>query len=235
MSYMTTELITGAYYASGIVSREFETVSGGQIADGLQFLNDILAEKAIDSGMIPYETTYNMNLVTGQTVYTIPNLVEISTITFFLDGVRYSMAYSGRNNYFGSPRVDGITTLPYQWYFERGLGGGKLYIYFGPDRNYPLEIHGLFRLDNVVLGQDLSLSIDQFYLTYLRYCLTDRLCAEYEYVTPVNVIRQLSKYESWINKKSRVLDMRMRKVSTLGSQNYGGWAQINLGKGFTPV
>jgi len=232
MAYMTTELITGAYYSSGVVSREFETVSGGQINDGLLWLNDILTEKDVDQGMIPYESTYTQNFITGQKVYSIPDLTQIDTLVFYLDQVRYAMTYSKRNAFFGSSRVENIQTLPFEWYWERQFGGGNLHIYFAPDRDYPMEIHGVFRLTEVALGQDLSLTLDQFYRTYLRYALSDRICSEYNFVTPPNVLRQLSKYEAWINKKSRIIDLRLQKVSTLQKRGVFNWAFVNLAKGW---
>lgn len=232
MAYTTNELISGAYYAAGIVSREFETVSGAQIGDGLVWLNNILTEKTVDDGMVPYEGTYTTNFVVGQEVYDIPNLIQVDTLVFFLDQVRYAMKYEQRNDYFGSSRVENIQTLPFQWYWERGFGGGKLYIYFKPDRTYPMELHGIFRLSTVSLGQDLSLTIDEFYITYLRYALADRICAEYNFTTPANVLRQLGKYESFISKKSRVLDLRINKTSTLQQGGTFNYAFINLGKGW---
>ncbi len=475
MPYTTNQLITGAYYAAGVVSREFETVSGGQISDGLGWLNDILTEKRVDNGMVPYETKFSFIANPGQETYWIPDLIQVDTFVFYLDKVRYSLQYTKRNQYFGSPRVEDIRTLPYQWYFERKVGGGNLHIYFLPDRNYPMELHGTFGIDPVVLNQDLldytsvfdlgiptfygpynyppSLApgqlvvtvptqsgsvvvdlmgdypnigtlinyinsgiipgvnarlnindlqlysttepptpfyiqtsgfapngtrfintvsaqvgtdlsstyfdgnqgigatltsttngaliidsyavqvddrilvtgqtnpaqngsyeqttlgtvsspwvltrttnydqsyqieqgdiftesiyglsfvqtsdvslvgtsaigfadiatltfsnfstigqaayevvnptgFDQFYITYLRYALADRICAEYNYDTPANVMRQLGKYESWINKKSKLIDLEMKKVSTLQRKNYYGWAYINLGRGW---
>ena len=159
MTYTTNSLISGAYYAAGIVSREFETVSGQQVTDGLTWLNNIIAEKVVDDGMIPYESTYTFNAVTGQEPYVIPNLIAIDTLSFTLNTVRYSMAYTPRNQYFGSNRVNQINSLPFQWYFERGVGGGTLYIYFNPDREYPIEIHGIFRMTSVALGQNLSSNV----------------------------------------------------------------------------
>jgi len=232
MAYTTTELITGSYYSSGVVSREFETVSGGQISDGLNWLNDIITEKNVDQSMIPYESTYEADFVEGQKVYPIPDLIQIDTLVFYLDQVRYAMTYDKRNQFFGASRVENIQSLPFEWYFERQFGGGDLHIYFAPDRDYPMEIHGVFMLPSVTLGQDLSLTLDQFYRTYLRYALSDRICAEYNYVTPPNVMRQLSKYESWIAKKSRIIDLRMQKVSTLQRRGTFNWAFVNLGKGW---
>jgi hypothetical protein len=479
MAYTTNQLISGAYYASGVVAREFETVSGNQISDGLGWLNDILTEKRVDDGMIPYETKYSFIAQTGVETYFIPNLISIDTLVFYLDEVRYAMVYTKRNQYFGSPRVENINTLPYEWYFERKVGGGNLHIYFKPDRNYAMEVHGAFGLNTVSLGENLlsnttianlgvptffgtgvlnpgqlvittpsnsttkvvdlmgvypnigalinyinsgiipgvqanievndfvlssttsppiaiyvrtdgyppngtrfignvaaattaslnatysngtngigatltsnvnavltidgyavqlndrvlvknqdvryngsyslttlgtvsvpwvltrttnydqpveievgdlftvvngtvnagltyvqldevstigngtddsaiefsvfnaisfsnfstignplyevfnSGGFDQFYLTYLRYCLADRICAEYQYDTPPNVIRQLQKYESWINKKSKLIDLEMVKQSTLQKRGSFNYAFVNLGKGWT--
>ena len=233
MAYTTNQLISSSYYTAGIVSREFETVSGAQIGDGLTWLNNIITEKNVDEGMIPYETTYNANFVIGQETYFIPNLIQIDTLTFFLDEVRYAMKYEKRNAYFGSSRVENIKTLPFEWYFERQLGGGNLSIYFQPDQNYPMEIHGIFNIPTVALGQDLSLVFDEFYTTYLHYCLAERMCAEYAYDVPPGVTKQLGKYEAWINKNSRVLDLRLTKTSTLQKRGSFNYAFINLGKGWT--
>jgi hypothetical protein len=232
MAYTTNQLISGAYYAAGVVSREFETVSGSQIGDGLIWLNNIITEKNVDEGMIPYETTYTSNFVVGQEIYFIPNLIQIDTLVFFLDEVRYAMKYTKRNAYFGTSRVENIQTLPYEWYFERQFGGGNLYIYFQPDRTYPFEIHGIFNLPTVSLGQDLSLTLDEFFITYLRYALADRICAEFSYTTPENVLRQMSKYEAFINKNSRILDLRLSKTSTLQKRGSFNYAFINLGHGW---
>lgn len=235
MAYTTNQLIAGAYYASGVVSREFETVNGTQFADGLGWLNDIITEKTVDDGMVPYETTYDLNLVTGQEMYFIPDLISVDTFTFYLDAVRYSMKYTQRNEYFGATRVENVETLPFQWYVERCFGGANLYVYFPPNQDYPAVIHGVFRLQTVAAFQDLSLTLDEFMRTYFRYALADRICCEYEIQTPANVMRQLNKYESWINKKSRILDMRINKLSTLqGNSNSINYAYVNLGHGWMP-
>lgn len=69
MAYTTLQLINNAYYESGIVSRGFETVSGQQANDGLQFLNDLIADKTVENGLIPYYQEYNFTAVTGQERY----------------------------------------------------------------------------------------------------------------------------------------------------------------------
>lgn len=161
MAYTTNQLITESFYAAGVVSRQFATVSGQQVLDGLRWLNNIIDEKAIDIGMIPYETVYQFDSEVNVEEYFIPNLQKINTLVFYIENVRYSMTFEKRNQYFGASRVDNIQALPFNWYFENCFGGGKLYIYFKPDQAYPMTIHGVFRLENVSLGQDLAANVSQ--------------------------------------------------------------------------
>lgn len=232
MADTALQLITGAYHASGVIGREFDTVGGMEASEGLEWLNDILSEKTVDQTMVPYESTFNFNFEIGKEKYFIPDLITIDTFVFFFNGVRFAVGYTKRNAYFGSPRVQNINALPYQWYFERQLGGGNLYVYFQPQSEYPCEIHGIFRMPQVTLMQDLSLSLDRFYLTYLRYALAERICSEYAYNIPPNVTLQLSKYTKWIASQSRLMDLRMTKSSTLSGQGGYNWAQINISPGY---
>ena len=156
MTYTVTNLITDAYYASGIVSREFETVTGQQGYVGLQVLNDILSDKTIDKGMIPYYSKYEFFAVAGQEMYFIPNLEELETLTFFINNVRYQMREVDRIKYFGSPRANNINSLPFNWHLERCIGGANIYLYFFPQTDYPIEAWGQFRLSSVSLNQDLG-------------------------------------------------------------------------------
>lgn len=232
MAYTTNNLIADAFYASGVASREFETVTGQQISDGLQWLNNIITEKVVDESMIPYESIYSASFVIGQEVYSIPNMISIDTLVFYKNSVRFQMKYTKRNAYFGSNRVENIQSLPYSWFWERQLGGGNLYIYFEPDQAYPFEVHGVMRLSEVTLGQDLSLTLEQFYTTYLRYALADRICAEYALDSPPRVMAQLDKYQAFISKKSRILDLSINKSSTLQNNVGLSWSFVNLGRGF---
>lgn len=156
MAYTVTKLINDSYYASGIVSRDFETVSGSQLNDGFDFLNDILADKTIEKDMIPYYLKYNFFAQAGVEKYFIPNLEEAETLTFFINSVRYQMCPTEMHQYFGSSRAVNITSLPFSWHLERCVGGAYIYMYFLPDTNYPIELWGQFRLAEVTLNQDLT-------------------------------------------------------------------------------
>lgn len=156
MAYTVSQLIAEAFYTSGIVSRQFQTVAGDQEAVGLLKLNEILTDTLIEDDMIPYfNTGYNFNLIAGQEKYFIPNMTELETFTFFIDSVRYSAFKKSTDKYFGSARANNILSLPFSWNAERTTGGMNLFLYFFPQQNYPAQLTGWFTLQPVALNQDL--------------------------------------------------------------------------------
>lgn len=156
MAYLAQTLVTRSWFLSGIVSRGAQVPSGDQITDGLQMLNDLLNFKQIETDLIPYWTYVLMPLVGGQEYYYMPNVAEIETSTFNIGVVRYPMERANRRAYFGSSRVDNIQTLPYDWQYNRGEGGGTLSMYFLPQSNYPFKFMAKMFLTNVTLQEDLT-------------------------------------------------------------------------------
>ncbi len=335
MSYTVLKLITNAYYISGIVSRDFQTVQGSQFADGLQALNEIISDKTVEDDMVPYYSNYTFPAAQGLQRYFIPNLIELETLVFFIGTIRYEMTNLHRRKYFGSSRADQIQSLPFTYHLERTTGGAFIFLYFLPNTAYPMELWGQFSLTQVALNQDLTnrlttinlgaigisgagalginefvingfdltggyataqalavainniqndvraqvllgemtltsasdivistlgtqsvtnhvtfinfstidtipknqtyfpMVLDQFYITYLKYALANRLCFEFDYAVPPGISLQLAKYESMISKKSQQLDLRMEKISTLGTGTGINYAQVNLGHGWT--
>lgn len=159
MSYTVLKLINDAYYISGIVAREFQTVQGQEANDGLDILNDLLTDKTVENDMIPYFQKYSFPAINGQESYYIPNLIELQTLVFFIQNVRYQMNEIPMRQYFGSSRANNITSLPFTWHVQRQPGGATIYLYFLPNTNYPMEAWGLFRLNEVSINQDLTSNI----------------------------------------------------------------------------
>jgi hypothetical protein len=235
MAYLTSQLISDSYYLSGIVSRDFETVTGSQTSDGLRLLNEVIADRTIDESTIPYTDKFTLTASPGVSEYFIENIIDIDVFVFYIQSIRYQTRNQGRQDYFGSFRPTNIQSLPWNWHFERQFGGGKLFLYFVPDTNYPLEIWGSFRLSSVTLFQDLSLTLDQFYTNFLQYLLAERLCQFNSYRVPANVQMQLQKYFKWIANSSNVLDLRQQKLSSLSGGEAINYAIVNLSGGWLPV
>ena len=91
MAYYTKQLITRAYYLSGLVSRGLQTPTAEQIEDGLELLNDLLGFSGSDLTLIPYFSRYEFESVPGQEEYFISNLVNVETLTYNLGPARFSM------------------------------------------------------------------------------------------------------------------------------------------------
>ena len=233
MAYTTTQLITNAWYLSGVVARGLEIVDGAQITEGLNLLNALLAIKTANNRLIPYYTFYSLNLITNQESYFIPNLISIETITFNIEDVRYSMLKMSRKPYFGSARVDAIDALPFSWHVERSVGGATFYVYYLPSDTYLCKIWGKFSLAEVALGQDLSLTLDLFYIEYLRYALAEYICADYNITFQPQSMSKLTEYEQIITDISPI-DLSMTKLSTLQSNFDINWGDVNIGKGWRP-
>ena len=340
MAYTVTNLVTDAFFISGIVSRDFERPTGAQFEVGLNVLNNIISDKTIESDMIPYYTKYTFNAIAGVETYFIPNLEAIDTLVFFIDGVRYQMREIDRIQFRGSPRAK-VSSLPFNWNLEKCLGGALISLYFFPNEAYPMELWGLFRLASVALNQDLlststmanlgtvtifgtspaagiltsgelvvngidlagiyntpaalasyintgiipnvsallvgsnltltaipgaSINIltlgtvdplvglnfsnfslltgvrastfaptglDEFYTSYLKFSLADRLCTEYNFIVPPGVVKQLEQYQRWISKRSGGLDLNTQLLSTLQGTSAFNYATVNLGLGWT--
>jgi hypothetical protein len=233
MAYSATLLITRAYYLSGIVARELQTVSGSQITDGLFLLNELLDFKATQTTLIPYYKRYEFPLVYGQESYFIENLYQIETVTFNQGVVRYPVTNTSRSQYFGQGRVDGITSLPINSHAEREKGGMRIYFYFLPDYPYPAKLTGKFALTDVALNTDMSTVYDGFYIAYLRYALARYICQEFKISFPLENQKQIEIMEknlTWVSPP----DLTMRKTNLISNKNSVNWQQINIGKGWYP-
>jgi hypothetical protein len=232
MSYTAQQLITRSFYLSGIIARNLQQPTGDQITDGLVLLNALLDFKQIEIEYIPY-STYNTSIVCvpGQEEYFIPNCAAIESVTFNIDVLRYPMDYVSPRNYFGSGRVDNISSLPYSWTYLREVGGGNLFMYFLPEGEYPLKILGKFFLTDVQLNTDLTLTLDTSYIEYLRYALAQYMCSEYGVGFNPESEKILISYK----RKLMYLtppDLSMEKSTILSDIPGFNYGDVNIGRGW---
>ncbi len=237
MPYTTTQLVNESFYLSSVVSEEFETVSGYQLNEGIDLLNKLISFKAVDDRLIPFFTTYNFDATSSPSTekYNIPGLIEVETLTFVWQTIRYPMQLLSRSEYFATGRANNISTLPSCYFIEKRLGGCDLYMYPLPNIDYTFEIHGKFRLVPVVQGENLLLKYDTFYIEYLRYALADYICQEYQIDNPAQNKMRLKEYESKLYDNSPI-DFTMKKSSIL-QNSCGGpdiYYQANILKGWFP-
>lgn len=226
------QLITNAYYLSNIVARNLQTVTGGQLADGLELLNDILGEKTANSAAIPYIGTETFNGVVGQEEYFVNNLVEISTLTVTLDDVRFQMTSIPRRQYWGDFRVNDINSLPYSYYSERAISSGtpgmSIFVYWRPSQtDYIFEVVGKYLLTEVDQDTVISNSLERYYLSYLKYELAKRLCDFNDLEFPAQKMQQLLALRKII-KDVNAIDTSEKVVNQFPGQATINWALVNF-------
>jgi hypothetical protein len=250
MAYTAQQLITRAWYLSGIVARNLQQVTGDQITDGLMLLNALLDFKQIEIDLIPYWTYIEMPVVATQEFYFLPYVAAVESVTFNLDVVRYPMDMVSRSNYYGSARVDNISSLPFSYNYNRALGGGNLALYFKPEADYPLKLMAKLFLVDVQLDTDLTniseitpytfinsanQGYDTSYIEYLRYALAQYMCSEYGISFNPQSQRILDSYK----RKLMYIgppDLSLQKVTTLAANQAVGWnwGDVNIGRGWRP-
>lgn len=237
MSYTVTKLITNAYYLSGKVAPDLETVSGPDFARGFEMLNKVLADKFADVRLIPYYSLLTIDTIPGQETYYVPRLVSLSSCTFNIGTVRYPMTNLGRVDYFATARVDNINSLPVTYHAERVLGGTNIFLYFLPAQNYPLNIVGKFALLNLTPEEaeiDLLLTYDYDYISYLEYSLSSYICQFFGISLPANIQNQLWQYEAKLRDLSPI-DLTIQKRTTMGGSGGWNWGDVNIGRGYRPT
>jgi hypothetical protein len=251
MAYTAQDLITRSLYLSGILARNLQTPTFDQINNGLQMLNSMLDFKQIELDLIPYYTYIEMPLIAGQENYFLPFVGLVESATFNINVVRYPMDSVSRRNYYGSARVDNISSLPFSWNYNRALGGGYFATYFLPESNYPLKMMVKIFLVDVALNTDLTnisvtglpytfinsanQGLDTSYIEYLRYELAAYFCSEYGIQfnpDSMNILKSYKRKLMYIEPP----DLSMKKVSILagdGQQGYN-YGDVNIGKGWRP-
>ena len=227
MAYLTTTLITKAYYLSGVVARDVQTATGAQITDGLDLLNAWLDFKASDLRLIPYFALTTFNTVGGQELYFIPNLDYVDSLTFNIGDVRYSMIEMTRKEYFSTPRVDNVQSLPFSYRTERVLGGMNIYLYFVPADVYTIKIMGKYSLSEVTLDQDLTLTYDTYFIEFMRHGLADYICNDYGVTMPSSAMAKYIEIQKKMMDVSPA-DLSIQKRSYFGRGPVIDWQYVNI-------
>ena len=250
MAYTAQQLISRAWFLSGIVARNLQVDTGGQSADGLYLLNALLDFKQIETDLIPYWQYIELPLVAGQEFYFLPYVAALESVTFNIDVVRYPMDMVTRRNYYGSARVDNITSLPFSYNYNRALGGGNLALYFKPDTGYIMKAMVKIFLTDVNLNTDLTniseitpytfinssnQGYDTGYIEYLRYSLAEYMTSEYGIIfnpQSEKILTSMKRKLMYISPP----DLSMIKTTILTADGSPGWnyGDCNIGRGFRP-
>lgn len=232
---LVSQVISRAYILSGLVSRSLNTVNREQSSDGLDLLNLLMGEINIQPDYIPYFSLQTMTTVEGQEQYFFENVAEVMTLTYVLNNVRYAVTQDNRNHYFGSPRAENISSLPFRWYSERVVGGTQVYLYFFPSQSLVLNLKCKMFLPTLTvadLDTDLSTIYDLSYQSYLIYLLTKKICQWNKISVNPEVLEELKRFQQ-IMDDMNPKDLTVHKQYSLSKGESLTYADVNFGRGWT--
>ena len=232
---LVSELISRAYIFSGIVARGLNSVSAQQGADGLFLLNLLMGEIVIQPDYIPYYSFVTLTTVPGQEQYFFNNVASVETVTFLLNNVRYSLNLDNRRHYFGSPRAENISSLPFRVYHERVLNGTQVYLYFFPSQELVLQLKCKTFLPTLSvenLDTDLNTLYDTSYQSYLMYLLVKKICQWNKITMNPEIQRELSRFQQ-IMDDMNPNDYTIHKSYSLSKGESLTYADVNFGRGWT--
>lgn len=227
------ELINRAYTFSGTVARYLAQVQGPQGRDGLFLLNQLLVEKSSTGDYLPYYGRYDFFGTIGDDEYTLQGLVTLDTFCFFIGNTRYSMRGETRRNFFGSARQEDILSLPFQYYYEKALGGIKVFLYFKPQGAYRFEAVGITSLPEVTNDTEFDDFLDKYCQVWLIFELAEYICLWNQITLPPATQEKLNEYRKkmyQLNPK----DVTINKFSMIGMTPILSYPQINIGKAWVP-
>ena len=103
------------------------------------------------------------------------------------------------------------------------------------DATLDTDLTDISRSVPYVFINDANQGYSTSYLEYLRYALAEYLCSEYGVIfnpQSQQILKQMKRTLMYVSPP----DLIMSKASVLNSSRLGGmtWAQVNIGKGFTP-
>lgn len=238
---MTTvrQLIEQAYFTASIKNFQLESVGPGDMAIGLQLLNEVADEVTKLTGRSSYTSKYLLTIGDGLGVdgsseeYFIPGLVELFTVTYTLGSVRYALYPEGRQRYLASARVNNVKSLPSKSYYERVMGGANLFFYALPSQNFEATLYGKFSIGPFSYTDDLSITLEPFFIKFFRYSVAQELARMFGYSLSPDINQEISDARKRIAKISPK-DMQVNFVSSFGNRSGISYPDANIGQGWGP-
>lgn len=213
-------IIDRAFRLIGVASDD-RNLPGERVQEGFDLLNALVDEFSSESSMIPYETSLSFNMVIGQDVYEISNLVSaditsnpLVTLSFVrledLD-LKYPVGIVEPVTEWSNRKNVNLTGRPRQVYVTREVNKSFLNFREKPDKNYATELFGKFILDNLTLSTDIS-NLPPRYNLFLEYALARLLTSRY----PGSVWNELSekKYNEMLESGANSNDKELNVITS---------------------
>jgi len=234
------ELVNEAYYIANVNSAQLQTLTGEQLTRGVNILNRILSGKSAKFSQIPYITRHDFACVVDQEEYFVDNLASVETFTVSKGDVRYNMTPISREKYFGDFRVNNISSLPLEYYVERGMKNGtpgmRIFVYYEPSlAEYEFNVVGKMMFQSVTANTVIpdTLELEGYYIDYLTYELARRLCSFYKIPFDPQDMLILEELRDNLTDANQ-FDPTVHIMNQFPAQEATNWARVNFPSEYSP-
>jgi len=187
----TNELIINSLYLLGELGVG-ETPDAFMLSSGLELLNELIDKFAADSIYIPYLTTLNFTMVSGQAEYTVSDMipadvnadriVDLSMANYTVpssgQGIIYPLQIINKAQYYGVTRLTPLNTRPGFIFLNKQDFKSIITLYPAPDQPYPCTLQVKCMIDQLYEHEDLG-ELPPFYYGFLKYCLAKKFLSYY--------------------------------------------------------
>lgn len=238
MAKTALQLITDALYQTSIIPEENDAVPSYMMNRGLVLLNDIIDEWGSDTGLIPYQTILEFDMVPGQDEYTVGlgneydiNSNQILRILAFNFDV-YSSDSANPITYqleeMNEPEnanivYRGVATYPSRFLLRSFPKYSSIIVQNKPNSAFPCKLVCKQRINPVSLYENLEDQFPPGFLLAIKYQLMQDIKDAYGQDVDQSLSTKASKALKNVRGNNK-LDLYIRKTETLrGSSWYRGW------------
>lgn len=189
----TNDLIINSLYLLGELGVG-ETPDSFMLSTGLEIINELLDKFSADSIYVPFLTTLNFNLVTGQDTYSISDMipgtdvvadriVDLSFANYIVNqdnstNLNYPIKILSKAEYYTVVRQNGLLARPGFCFLNKQATESFITFYPAPDQPYPciLQVKSMI---NELGSQDSIIELPPFYYGFMKYAIARKFLAYY--------------------------------------------------------
>ena len=187
MAQTAQELITRAFFLLGEFSPD-HTISGPEIAEALQYLNEIIDSFGGSGVMLPYNKLIKFNMIVGKNVYILKpsggdvvsnKIGELVYAEIERDDIVYPLKIIPKARFYRAYRFEKFQSLPRFIFYQNTVDSSEVTFWGPPSLIYEARIQIKEKLPNLQLTDSIDF-LPPFYFQFLRYALGRELSNVYE-------------------------------------------------------
>lgn len=240
-NFTYNQMIVSAYTMIGELAAN-EVPSADMQATGLEIVNSVINELSVGSIYIPFQSTYTFTMVTGQSNYTIsdillnPTLVDNRIVDLIFanyavptpgsDTLIYPIKVLEQSDYYLAARQTTVLSRPSTVLLYKHAESSELIFYPAPDQPYVVTLQVKSIISNIQNGTGEMVEFLPFYYSYFKYELARQLLGYYPSSNWSQY--QEAKYQDLYSKvkSAAQVDLSLRPSAIMSTRTQPYWANI---------